>query len=75
MSRSSVLIVLGVLTMLAPFSGLPGPLRTLLAVGFGAAVLGIGLSDRVREQRRLLADTPATPPPASSEPPQTISAI
>lgn len=55
MSRSSILIILGVLTLLTPFSGLPGTFRTLLAVAFGAAVLGIGIAERSKEQRRMLA--------------------
>ena len=46
MSRSSSLILLGILTILTPFSGLPMTLRTLLAVIFGVCVLGIGLSMR-----------------------------
>lgn len=50
MSRSSTLIVLGILIMLAPFSGLPGSLRTLLLVIFGAAVFGIGIASRVPKQ-------------------------
>ena len=50
MSRSSALILLGVLTVLAPFSGLPFAFRTFLLVVFGASVLGIGLSMRVRKE-------------------------
>ena len=50
MSRSSALILLGVLTILTPFSGLPITLRTLLTVIFGACVFGIGLSMRVRRE-------------------------
>ena len=79
MSRSSILIVLGVLTILAPFSGLPIALRTLLAIGFGAAVLGIGVAERSREQRQMLAaSSPSTtvPEPESVvEPPHLISPI
>ena len=51
MSRPSILIVLGVLTMLAPFSGLPIAFRTLLTVIFGACVLGIGLPLRTEKAR------------------------
>lgn len=65
MSRASSLIVLGILTILAPFSGLPGELRTLLTIGFGAAVLGIGVAERSKAQRRQIA----------AEPPPTISPI
>ena len=50
MSRSSTLILLGVLIILAPFTGLPFSLRALLTVIFGACVLGIGLSMRVPKQ-------------------------
>lgn len=53
MSRTSTLILLGVLTILAPFSGLPAEIRTLLAVIFGAGIAGIGLlirADEAREQ-------------------------
>jgi len=51
MSRPSTLILLGILTILVPFSGLPVSIRSLLSVIFGACILGIGLSMRVdREQ-------------------------
>ncbi len=60
MSRTGVLILLGVLVILAPFSGLPIALRNLLAVIFGACVLGIGISLRTREARRA-AEQPPTP--------------
>lgn len=57
MSRASTLILLGILTILTPFSGLPMAFRSLLAVIFGATVLGIGLSERAKEVRE------AQPPP------------
>jgi hypothetical protein len=50
MSRPSVLILLGLLTMLVPFSGLPANIRTLLFVIFGAYTLGIGISLRTAHQ-------------------------
>ncbi|MEK7135650.1 MAG: hypothetical protein AAB831_00630 [Patescibacteria group bacterium] len=50
MSRSSILILLGILTILAPFSGLPMSIRSLLSVIFGACVLGIGISMRANKQ-------------------------
>lgn len=50
MSRSSTLILLGVLVILAPFSGFPMSIRSLIAVICGACVLGIGLSMRVHKQ-------------------------
>lgn len=49
MSRTSALILLGVLVILIPFSGLPLALRTLLTVICGIAVLGIGLMLRTHE--------------------------
>ncbi|MDP2665459.1 MAG: hypothetical protein Q8P23_02310 [bacterium] len=57
MSRASTLILLGILTILTPFSGLPMAFRSLLAVIFGATVLGIGLGERAKEVRE------AQPPP------------
>ncbi|MCX6787166.1 MAG: hypothetical protein NTY93_01415 [Candidatus Kaiserbacteria bacterium] len=50
MSRASFLILLGVLVILAPFSGLPMAFRSLLAVIFGSCVLGIGLSMRAHHK-------------------------
>lgn len=49
MSRAGFLILLGVLTALSPFSGLPVALRSLLAVCFGVCVFGIGFSLRTRD--------------------------
>ena len=46
MSRSSTLILLGIMVILAPLSGLPVGLRSLLSVIFGVGVLSIGLSMR-----------------------------
>lgn len=54
MSRASTLILLGVLVILAPFSGFPVAIRSLFAVIFGACVLGIGLSMRAREARHTM---------------------
>lgn len=45
-----MLIILGVLTILTPFSGLPASVRTLLTVIFGACVLGIGISMRTSKE-------------------------
>jgi hypothetical protein len=50
MSRPSILILLGGLTVLLPFLGLPSTLRTPLLVVFGAYVLGIGLSLRTHQE-------------------------
>lgn len=72
MSRSSTLILLGVLTILAPFSGLPMAFRSLLSVIFGACVLGIGFSMRAREVHKAqpILETPPTPemPPTGVSP-------
>ena len=51
MSRSSALILLGALTILIPFSGLPVAFRSLITVVFGMAILAVGLSLRSREAR------------------------
>lgn len=50
MSRSSSLILLGVLVVLAPFSGLPIAVWKLFEIIFGVCILGIGLSMRVRRE-------------------------
>ena len=60
MSRTSVLILLGVLVILTPFSGLPASLRTLLAVILGACVSGMGFSQRAREARTRAAEQQPT---------------
>jgi len=51
MSRTSALILLGVLTMLTPFSGFPIAFRSFLTIVFGACVLAIGLVLRARDVR------------------------
>ena len=65
MSRSSTLILLGVLVMLVPFSGLPITLRTILSVLFGAVVLGIGLLTRQELVRAKRVEMPTETPPAA----------
>lgn len=72
MSRTSTIILLGVLIILMPFSGLPISIRTLFTVIFGASVLGIGLALRAHEVRT--AQSPAHTPVAEQQP-QTISPI
>ena len=62
MSRSSTLILLGVLIALVPFSGLPAALRALLAVILGASVLGLGVAERSRQVREAQATHPAPEP-------------
>ncbi len=54
MSRPSILILLGILTILTPFSGLPMSIRHLLFVVLGAFVFGIGLSLRTRGEPKNL---------------------
>lgn len=57
MSRAGTLILLGILTILVPFSGLPSSLRSFLAVIFGMCVAGIGLALRSGESRRAQSQT------------------
>lgn len=68
MSRTSTLILLGILTMLTPFSGLPNTYRSVLIVAFGVAILGIGLSLRSEETQRVHADVQVPEPAAPEEP-------
>jgi len=51
MSRTSTLILLGILVILVPFTGFPMNIRSLLEVIFGAYVLGIGFSLRSSEAK------------------------
>ncbi len=51
MSRASTLILLGILNMFVPFSGLPMSIRALFAVIVGVCVFSIGLSFRSQEVR------------------------
>jgi len=48
MSRPGILIILGVLVILIPVSGLSSTSRSFLSILLGALVLGIGLSLRTR---------------------------
>lgn len=50
MSRASILILLGILNVFVPFSGLPVSIRALFAVIVGACVFSIGLSFRSQEE-------------------------
>ncbi len=69
MSRTSTLILLGILIVLTPFSGLPIAFRTLIVVILGVCVSGIGFAIRVYEARSMQSQTevptstPATPGP------------
>jgi hypothetical protein len=73
MSRSSTLILLGLCTILAPYSGLPVALRTLFTVIFGAAMVGIGILMRSQEiaRRQPPQETAVESPPV----PQGVSPI
>lgn len=71
MSRTGLLILLGVLTMLTPFSGLPTAMRSVLTLAFGVCVLGIGLAMRSHEAERSASAHEATPP----TPPSGVSPI
>ena len=68
MSRAGILITLGVLTALAPFSGLPIALRSLLSVCFGVCVFGVGLSLRVRDTQNARSSAPAGQPDPMAAP-------
>ena len=67
MSRTSTLIILGLLTVLAPFSGLPMPMRTFLEVVCGAVVAGIGLFLRASEADRERQSAEASLAPVAAE--------
>jgi len=56
MSRESVLILLGVLTVFAPFSGLPVSWLAWILPVLGVCVVIIGVSLKLQQ---LLAPTPA----------------
>lgn len=51
MSRSLMLIVLGALTLLAPFSGLPMSILTWILPLFGLGVVAVGVSYRRQPAR------------------------
>lgn len=52
MSRTGLLILLGILTIVIPFSGFPIALRTFFAVVCGAGVLVIGFTLRARDAEK-----------------------
>ena len=78
MSRAGTLILLGALTVLMPFSGLPSSARAFFIVVFGACVLGIGINMRSREAKQAMTprlhDRQAGVEPTPSQP-QEISPI
>lgn len=76
MSRTSTLILLGILVILTPYSGLPVSIRSLFEVILGACIAGIGLSLRARDARG--KQQSAEPTPVVTEevlPPQGVSPI
>lgn len=73
MSRTSMLIVLGVVNILTPFSGLPVSIRTLIAIICGACIFGIGLSLRTHETHAIAS--PPNEPPPSTPLPSSVSPI
>lgn len=81
MSRSSTLILLGVLALLTPFSGLPQSARTVTIIILGVCIAGIGLYERlqaVRGSAQSKESEPAVSLPDESvnfQPPQSISPI
>ncbi|MBU6214879.1 hypothetical protein KGM48_03515 [Patescibacteria group bacterium] len=66
MSRTSTLILLGVLVILIPFSGVPIQIRDLLTVVFGAVVSSIGLAIRAQEAREQRRSGESAPAPIAS---------
>ena len=76
MSRSSTLILLGLLIVVTPFSGLPISLRTFLIVVMGAFVVAIAFLLRTREVQDAQSVAQSTAPESSpASTPPTISAI
>lgn len=61
MSRSSVLILLGVLTTLTPFSGMPSHWHTILLPVLGLLVVCIGFLIRTDQVAALRKTMPAPP--------------
>jgi hypothetical protein len=61
MSRTGLIILLGILIMVIPFSGFPVAMRTLLSVVCGAGVLAAGFTLRAKdaEKAHLAAETQA----------------
>ncbi len=70
MSRTSTTIILGILIILTPFSGLPVAIRSLLLVVFGLGVLMVGFSMRKHEVSSAAAPVmPNEPTPEPAEHP------
>lgn len=50
MSRHSILMILGILVMFTPFSGVPVSIRTPLLVIFGACIFGLSFALRTEHR-------------------------
>lgn len=72
MSRSGTIILLGVLIIIIPLSGLPIAFRSFLTIVLGACVFAAGLS--MRKQPLPARDSTPSGPPQSPIPP-SISSI
>lgn len=59
MSRPTMLIVLGVMVLLAPFSGLPMAILTWILPLLGLVVLAIGISMHREQKASIAARTPS----------------
>lgn len=76
MSRAGMLILLGVLALLTPLSGLPIAVRSLLGAIVGVCVLSIGLRMRGEQAPKVAAAQTIEPEPvASPAPPTAMSAV
>ncbi|HYF28811.1 MAG TPA: hypothetical protein VEA36_00395 [Candidatus Paceibacterota bacterium] len=64
MSRESLLMVLGILIVVSPFTGLPLSLLTWFYVAAGLLIAAIGFTLRLRRRRRAI--THEAPPSALS---------
>jgi hypothetical protein len=49
MSKGSIIILLGLLSLIVPFTGFPMSVKTVMAVMFGAIMMGLGYL--VRQER------------------------
>lgn len=75
MSRTSLLILLGILIVLVPFSGLPSAIRTPLLVLFGIGVSAIGFSMRLHEAKQAVSRAVPSAPPPEPVVPHDVSPI
>ncbi len=69
MSRSSVLILVGILILFVPFSGTPSSWQTVLIVIFSIVVIGIGFLERTIHITHMKGtSSPVIPTETVSEP-------